>query len=228
MSSVHIRPRETVTRLALLSIALMALGAALSWFISRSITRPLNSLTVAAEALARGDYGRRVNAQGRDEIARLGGAFNQMAAEVAESRRALEERVQDARRAREEAEAANRAKSDFLAVMSHELRTPLNAINGYAQLLEMGIHGSLTDAQRDAIARINRSGAHLLTLINDVLNFARIDAGQVALLTCPRTHSAVSSWYSIVSVLLKVLICDWAVSGKSSRHNRAARAEKEC
>jgi signal transduction histidine kinase len=179
LSSVYARPRATVTRLALLSIALMALGAALSWFISRSITRPLNSLTVAAEALAKGDYGRRVHVQGRDEIARLGRAFNQMASEIAESRRALEERVQDARRAREEAEAANRAKSDFLAVMSHELRTPLNAISGYAQLLEMGIHGPLTEAQRDAIGRINRSGAHLLSLINDVLNFAKIDAGQV-------------------------------------------------
>ena len=179
LSSVYARSRATVTRLALLSIALMALGAALSWFISRSITRPLNSLTVAAEALAKGDYGRRVTVQGRDEIARLGGAFNQMAAEIAESRRALEERVQDARRAREEAEAANRAKSDFLAVMSHELRTPLNAISGYAQLLEMGIQGPLTDAQRDAIGRINRSGGHLLSLINDVLNFAKIDAGQV-------------------------------------------------
>jgi signal transduction histidine kinase len=179
LSSVYARPRTTVTRLALLSIALMALGAALSWFISRSITRPLNSLTVAAEALAKGDYERRVKVQGRDEIARLGGAFNQMAAEIAESRRALEERVQEARRSREEAEGANRAKSDFLAVMSHELRTPLNAISGYAQLLEMGIHGPLTHAQRDAISRINRSGAHLLSLINDVLNFAKIDAGQV-------------------------------------------------
>ena len=179
LSSVYARPRATVARLALLSVALVALGAAVSWLISRSITRPLNSLTVAAEAIAKGDYGRRVTARGRDEIARLGGAFNQMAAEIAESRRALEERVQDARRAREEAEAANRAKSDFLAVMSHELRTPLNAISGYAQLLEMGLHGPLSEAQRDAIGRINRSGAHLLSLINDVLNFAKIDAGQV-------------------------------------------------
>jgi signal transduction histidine kinase len=179
MASVQAGPRETATTLALLSIALVALGAALSRFISRSITRPLRSLTIAAEAIAKGEYTRRVEVTGRDEIGRLAESFNQMAGQIDASRRELEERVQDARRAREEAEAANRAKSDFLAVMSHELRTPLNAISGYAQLLEMGIHGPVTEAQRDALLRINRSQAHLLSLINDVLNFAKIDAGQV-------------------------------------------------
>ena len=179
IAAVQAGPRETVATLALLSIALVAIGAGLSWFISREITRPLASLTVAAEAIAQGEYTRRVAVTGGDEIGRLAESFNQMASEIDASRRKLEAGVEDARRARAEAEAANRAKSDFLAVMSHELRTPLNAIGGYAQLLEMGIHGPVTPEQRDALSRINRSQAHLLSLINDVLNFAKIDAGQI-------------------------------------------------
>jgi PAS domain S-box-containing protein len=83
------------------------------------------------------------------------------------------------RAARQEAEKANRAKMDFLAVMSHELRTPLNAIGGYTQLLELGIHGPVTEPQRKALARIKSSEAHLLGLIEDVLNFAKIEAGRV-------------------------------------------------
>jgi PAS domain S-box-containing protein len=82
-------------------------------------------------------------------------------------------------RARQEAEAANRAKSEFLATMSHELRTPLNAIGGYVQLMEMGLHGPLTPAQHDSLARVQRSQQHLLSLINDVLNFAKLEAGRV-------------------------------------------------
>ena len=82
--------------------------------------------------------------------------------------------------ARVAADTANRAKSEFLTTMSHELRTPLNAIGGHAQLIEVGVYGPVTDAQRDALRRINRSQRHLLGLINDILNLARIEAGRVA------------------------------------------------
>ena len=91
----------------------------------------------------------------------------------------LLERTEDLERARAAADEANRAKSQFLATMSHELRTPLNAIGGYVQLLELGIYGPVSDAQRDALERITRSQRHLLRLVNDVLNLARIEAGRV-------------------------------------------------
>jgi signal transduction histidine kinase len=76
---------------------------------------------------------------------------------------------------------ANDAKMEFLAVMSHELRTPLNAINGYTDLMEMGIGGAVSDAQREYLMRIKKSGKFLLGLINDVLNFVRIDAASVSI-----------------------------------------------
>jgi len=79
-----------------------------------------------------------------------------------------------------EAEAANRMKSEFLAAMSHELRTPLNAIGGYAQLLQIGVGGPVTLDQRQHLDRIQRSQQHLLNIINDLLNFSRIEAGQIA------------------------------------------------
>jgi PAS domain S-box-containing protein len=91
----------------------------------------------------------------------------------------LRARTEEAEHLRAVAEEANQAKSTFLTVMSHELRTPLNAIAGYVELLEIGIHGPITDAQRHTLGRIARSERHLLRLINEVLNLARIEAGQI-------------------------------------------------
>ena len=91
----------------------------------------------------------------------------------------IERLLADSESARAEAEAANRVKAEFLTTMSHELRTPLNAIGGYTELLEMEIRGPLTSAQRQDLERIRHSQRHLLGLINEVLNFAKLETGSV-------------------------------------------------
>ena len=102
------------------------------------------------------------------------------------TRRQLEAALTEARETRQElerarsiADSANRSKSDFLTTMSHELRTPLNAIGGHVQLLAMGLHGPVTAEQQDRLERISRSARHLLGIINDILNFSRIESGRI-------------------------------------------------
>jgi signal transduction histidine kinase len=124
--------------------------------------------------------------------------------------------LESERAARGEAEEANRAKSRFLAVMSHELRTPLNAIGGYAELIELEIHGAITDAQREALQRIQRSERHLLGLIESVLSFARVEAGTVHFdIRAVSTSELVSAAESLVApqvrargLIVEMIDCD--------------------
>ncbi len=116
-----------------------------------------------------------VNDQLREAVMEL----ELQAEELEAGTEALLARTAEAEEARAEAEAANRAKRDFLAVMSHELRTPLNAIGGYAELIALGIRGPVTDEQRHDLARIRQSQHHLLGLINEVLNYAKLEMGSV-------------------------------------------------
>jgi len=114
-------------------------------------------------------------------------ALAQQCAQALERARLYE----DERRARTTAEEANRAKSDFLAAMSHELRTPLNGIAGYVDLLEMGVRGPLSPEQRTDLERIRFNQQHLASLIEDVLSFARIEAGKLEVdrVAVPMNHT---------------------------------------
>jgi PAS domain S-box-containing protein len=113
----------------------------------------------------------------RDEKGRLIG-FAKVTRDLTERRQAEERRIADARRMAE-IEAASRAKSEFLTSLSHELRTPLNAIGGYTELIMLGVRGPINSAQRQDLERIQQSQQHLLVLINDLLNFARIEGGNL-------------------------------------------------
>jgi signal transduction histidine kinase len=176
------RPHEFLRALVGAGLLALAGGAAAAWLLGRHVAGPLGAVTRAAEALAGGDYARRVDAAGAAgggaEAARLAATFNAMAARVGEAHAGLAER--NAALAR-----ANAAKVQFLAMMSHELRTPLNAIGGYTELLELGIRGPVTPEQVEDLARIRRSKDHLLSIITDLLSFARADAGHLTLALAP-------------------------------------------
>ncbi len=113
----------------------------------------------------------------RDDDGTLVG-FAKVTRDLSERRTAQERELADARRLAE-SEAANSAKSEFLTTMSHELRTPLNAIGGYTDLLSLGLGGPITSQQIDFLERIRRSQQHLMGIISDLLNFSRIEAGNL-------------------------------------------------
>ena len=118
----------------------------------------------------------------------------ELAHELALTNEELRSAMSEARKAWQVADAANRSKAEFLAVMSHELRTPLNSIGGYVDLLEMELRGPLTDSQKSDLQRIKRGQEHLLRIINDILNFTRLEATEVK--------------YELIDVPVRALLAD--------------------
>lgn len=161
-----------------LMLALVLAGSGLSlWLFLGGIAARIHALNSRFSEIRLAENSEPLHL-GADEVGQLGETLNQFHAQLAARERALLSARAAAEKARTEAEAANQAKSEFLSRMSHELRTPLNAILGFAQLLEMEAQNQ---TQREGLQYILRGGRHLLSLINEVLDIARIETGKLSL-----------------------------------------------
>jgi signal transduction histidine kinase len=174
--------RAPLRRSLLSALGILAGALVLSFFVSlwyaRRLSRPILALEAGAAAFGRGNLRQRVDVHTGDEIELLADQFNRMAEQLQEYTESLERKVAEKTH---ELEMANRHKSEFLANMSHELRTPLNAVIGFSEVLKERMFGDLNDKQLEYVRDIYGSGQHLLSLINDILDLTKVEAGQMTL-----------------------------------------------
>ncbi|MCI0632577.1 MAG: HAMP domain-containing histidine kinase [Actinobacteria bacterium] len=167
-ASAYASSRDLFIGVAVGAIVLaLLLGFVLSW----SLIAPIQRIDAGLAAIASGDFSTHVDVANRDELGALGANVNRMNDEL--------------RRLYGELETASQHKSEFLANMSHELRTPLNAIIGFSQVLRERMVGDVNDKQAEYLDDIISSGNHLLSLINEVLDLSKVEAGQIQLEVSP-------------------------------------------
>ena len=160
----YLRSRRLVIVFAVGSILLaLGLGYAISW----SVVGPVRQMDERFSEIAGGDFGKQVRVPNRDEFGALAVNLNRMSDELG--------------RLYQQLAAANQHKSEFLANMSHELRTPLNAVIGFSEVLQQNMFGELNEKQAEYINYIHTSGSHLLSLINDILDLSKVEAGRMEL-----------------------------------------------
>ena len=169
---------STILRTGVLFMLGIVVALAASYWLARRLTEPVVTVQRGAARIGSGDLGTRIAVHTGDEIESLADEFNRMAARLEESYTGLEQKVKEKTA---QLELANRHKSEFLANMSHELRTPLNAVIGFSDVLKEQYFGALNEKQLEYAKDINTSGQHLLSLINDILDLAKIEAGKMEL-----------------------------------------------
>jgi signal transduction histidine kinase len=186
LTEAHAREQLVMAQRRLaFALAIMCLSIGLASFamlyIARRVIQPLKLITRAMKSFANGDL---INAipfkKRQDEIGHFARAL-QMFRDSAIEKQHLEAELLRNQVAKDAAEASNRVKSEFLANMSHELRTPLNAIIGFSDLMQHKLFGPLAGRYEEYASLINESGRHLLGLVSDVLDLAKIEAGKLSI-----------------------------------------------
>lgn len=168
----------SLERSGLLLLIGLAFAVLIGQFVARRMVAPIKAIQAGAAQFATGQLDQSIFVRTGDELEGLANEFNDMAAKLHESYAGLEQKVAERTR---DLEIANKHKSEFLANMSHELRTPLNAIIGFSEVLSEKMFGELNDKQLEYLKDIHSSGHHLLSLINDILDLSKIEAGRMEL-----------------------------------------------
>jgi signal transduction histidine kinase len=178
VNEVYATLDASILRTALLLLGGFVISALAALALARRMVRPIRTLQEGAQRIGAGELEQKIDVHTGDELEALAGQFNRMTEELRRSYAELEQKVEE-RTA--QLAVANRHKSEFLANMSHELRTPLNAIIGFSEALRERMFGELNAKQVEYLNDIHASGRHLLSLINDILDLSKIEAGRMEL-----------------------------------------------
>jgi signal transduction histidine kinase len=184
---------QTTKILGISAFWVVALVLVLYLVLNHYMVKPVEKLAKVSDAVSRGDFNQKLDIASRDEFGDLCRSVNKMTGSLAEQSEQIQHKVdelEDVNRElqtsegelqiiNQQLETANRLKSQFLTTMSHELRTPLNSIIGFSELLEDETYGGLNDRQKKYMSNIVVSSKHLLQLINDILDLAKVESGTI-------------------------------------------------